>query len=93
MVRLHVTVPNQIPSGIDCDFADNKSSGNGYTAFFNWNTFNADNAFASKWWTRLYRIISMANTIIDRAEQPTAVWANEAEKKQYRWRGQIFKGV
>ena len=66
--------------GIDCDFADNKSSGNGYTAYFNWNTFNADNTFPSKWWTRLYRLISMANTIIDRADQPAAVWANEAEK-------------
>ena len=66
--------------GIDCDFADNRLSGNGYSAYFNWNTLNADNTFASKWWGRLYRMISMANTIIDRAEQPTAIWASEAEK-------------
>jgi hypothetical protein len=70
--------------GIDCDFADNRLAGNGYNAYFNWNTLNADktsgNGFSDKWWTRLYRLISMANTIIDRAEQPTAVWANAAEK-------------
>src|SRR6187401_1074531 len=70
--------------GIDCDFADNRGSGNGYSAYFNWNTLNADNTsgsgFSNKWWIRLYRLISMANTIIDRAEQPTAVWANQAEK-------------
>jgi len=66
--------------GIDCDFADNRASANGYTAYFNWNTLNADNGFASKWWGRLYRIISMANTIIDRASQPTAVWANDNDK-------------
>lgn len=66
--------------GIDCDFADNRAAGSSYTAYFNWNTLNADNGFASKWWTRLYRMISMANTIIDRAEQPTAIWSSEAEK-------------
>jgi len=53
--------------GIDCDFADNRLAGNGYSAYFNWNTLNADNGFSKNWWTRLYRMISMANTIIDRA--------------------------
>jgi starch-binding outer membrane protein, SusD/RagB family len=66
--------------GIDCDLADNRLGGPSYSAYFNWNTLNADNAFASKWWGRLYRMISMANTIIDRADQPTATWTNEAEK-------------
>ena len=70
--------------GIDCDFADNKLGGTGFSAYFNWNTLNADktsgNGFSDKWWIRLYRLISMSNTIIDRAEQPTAVWSSTAEK-------------
>lgn len=66
--------------GIDCDFTEQKTGLTTYTSYFNWNTLNADNGFASKWWTRLYRMVSMANTIIDRADQPTAVWGSEAEK-------------
>ena len=73
-------VANYDMLGIDVDFADNRLGGTGYSAYFNWNTLNADNGFSSKWWTRLYRLVSMANTIIDRAEQPTAIWTSQAEK-------------
>ncbi|WP_316817676.1 RagB/SusD family nutrient uptake outer membrane protein [Pedobacter nyackensis] len=65
--------------GIDVDLADNRS-GVTYVSYFNWNTLNADNGFANKWWGNLYGMISRANTIIDRANQPAAVWTSEAEK-------------
>jgi hypothetical protein len=42
---------------------------------------NADNPVVSKWWGRLYRYVSMANTIIDRADGPQAKWTSENEKK------------
>src|SRR5918993_733698 len=48
--------------------------------YFGWATMNADNTFSSKWWTRLYRYISQANTIIERAEQPMAFWSTAADK-------------
>lgn len=66
--------------GVDTDLADNNSSGILFEPYFNWSTLNADSDFANKWWGRLYRMISMANTIIDRADQPAAVWTNDAEK-------------
>lgn len=62
--------------GIDVDLAhvaDNQQ-------YFGWATLNADNGFASKWWTRLYKYISQANTIIERADAPTAIWSTPAEK-------------
>ncbi|MES2777354.1 MAG: RagB/SusD family nutrient uptake outer membrane protein [Bacteroidota bacterium] len=98
-------VANHDMLGIDCDFADQRSGTNTYAAYFNWQTLNADNGFASKWWTRLYRMVSMANTIIDRAEQPTAVWGSTAEKNaiiaeakflrafNYRFLATIYGGV
>jgi hypothetical protein len=43
---------------------------------------NADNPFVSKWWGRLYRYVSMANTIIDRADGPQAKWTSEMKRKQ-----------
>lgn len=48
-------------------------------AFF-WNTFNADSGFASKWWTRFYRVIFKANTIIGRADDPRVEWTSDEEK-------------
>ena len=66
--------------GIDCDFSDYKISNTVYNEIFNWNTFNADAGFASKWWARYYDWIFQANTIIGRADQPTAKWASDAEK-------------
>jgi hypothetical protein len=91
--------------GIDCDFTEQRTSITTYTSYFNWNTINADNDFANKWWGRLYRLISMTNTIIDRADQPTAVWSNETEKNtiiaeakflrafSYRFLANIWGGV
>ena len=66
--------------GIDADFADNLVATSSSVPYFNWNTINADNGFSSKWWGRLYKIIAQANTIIDRADQPTAKWSSAAEK-------------
>jgi len=66
--------------GIDVDFADYRNNTTAYIGHFNWNTLNADNGFSSKWWGNLYNMIAKANTIIDRADQPAAVWASQAEK-------------
>jgi len=68
--------------GMDVDLANVESNASAQkTQYFNWITMNADNGFASKWWGRLYRWVSMANTIIDRADGPQAKWASENEKK------------
>ena len=68
--------------GMDLDLANVESNASAQkTQYFNWATMNADNGFASKWWGRLYRWVSMANTIIDRADGPQAKWASENEKK------------
>lgn len=66
--------------GYDADFADNLSYTNAVVPYFRWNTINADNGFANKWWGQLYKIIAEANTIIDRAELPAAKWGSETEK-------------
>ena len=91
--------------GIDADFADNLAFTPKSVAYFGWNTLNADNAFASKWWGRLYKIIAEANTIIDRADLPAATWTSPAEKNAvvgeakflrafaYRFLGNMWGGV
>ncbi len=67
--------------GQDLDLANLESNAAAAkTQYFGWATMNMDNGFASKWWTRLYRYISMTNTIIDRADAPQAVWASAADK-------------
>lgn len=66
--------------GMDVDLADNRGGGVTYLPYFNWNTLNADNGFANKWWINLYSLVSQANTIIDRADQPTATWTSTTEK-------------
>ncbi len=67
--------------GIDIDLADcGTNSAAGKLQLFNWSTMNADNYFVSKWWTQFYSWISQANAIIDRADQPSAVWASAADK-------------
>jgi len=73
-------VDNYDMLGIDADFADNLAFTSKSVAYFGWNTMNADNAMASKWWGRLYKIIAEANTIIDRAELPAATWSSTTEK-------------
>ncbi len=73
-------VSNYDMLGMDVDLADNRGGAVTYLPYFNWNTLNADNGFASKWWANLYSMIAQANTIIDRADQPTAVWTSTAEK-------------
>ena len=68
--------------GMDLDLANIESNSSAQkTQYFNWVTMNADNGFASKWWGNLYRFVSMANTIIDRADAPAAKWTSENEKK------------
>jgi hypothetical protein len=67
--------------GMDLDLANIESNAAAAKVQnFGWATMNADNAFASKWWGRLYGIISQANIIIDRADAPEAVWATPADK-------------
>jgi hypothetical protein len=68
--------------GIDVDLTNVESNASATKQqYFGWaTTMNMDNAFASKWWTRLYSYIAMANTIIDRADAPVAVWASDADK-------------
>ncbi len=90
--------------GIDADFADIYST-DVVIPMFNWNTLNADNGIASKWWSRLYRWVFDANTIIDRADAPQAKWVSEAEKNAivaeakflrafaYHFLGNLYGGV
>jgi hypothetical protein len=66
--------------GADVDLGDLKVSNTVYDEGFFWNTLNFDSGFANKWWSRYYNWIFQANTIIGRAEQPTAKWASDAEK-------------
>jgi hypothetical protein len=66
--------------GADVDLGDLKISNTAFDEGFFWNTLNYDSGFASKWWSRYYNWIFQANTIIGRAEEPTAKWASEAEK-------------
>jgi starch-binding outer membrane protein, SusD/RagB family len=67
--------------GMDLDLANVESNASAQkTQYFNWITMNADNVFVSKWWGRLYRWVSMSNTIIDRADGPQAKWASDNEK-------------
>ena len=65
--------------GIDADFAD-VVGGDIAIPMFNWNTLNADNDFAKKWWGRFYNWIFQANTIIDRAGAPEVKWTSETDK-------------
>ena len=67
--------------GMDLDLANIESNASAQkNQYFSWVTMNADNGFASKWWGNLYRFVSMANTIIDRADAPAAKWTSENEK-------------
>jgi starch-binding outer membrane protein, SusD/RagB family len=66
--------------GPDVDLGDLKVNNTTYDEGMFWNTLNFDSGYASKWWSRFYNWIFQANTIIGRAEEPTAVWASEAEK-------------
>lgn len=69
--------------GMDLDIFDYEAHNNPTKkAMFQWNAVNSDNAFSQKWWSTFYKWISYSNTIIDRADQPTAVWATEAEKNE-----------
>ena len=66
--------------GVDADLADVEGAGAKAGPYFNWNLINADSGPARNWWTRFYRWIFDANTIIDRADAPAAKWTSDAEK-------------
>lgn len=66
--------------GIDLDLSNVVHNSPVSKFYFAWDRMNADNSFASKWWSRLYKYIAQANTIIDRADLSTAVWTSESEK-------------
>lgn len=67
--------------GLDTDLGDcaNDASAPVFQWFY-WPTMNPDNAFVSKWWKIFYSWIGQANTIIDRADQPLALWVSSEEK-------------
>lgn len=66
--------------GFDADLGDLKVNNTTYNESIFWNTLNVDSDYARKWWSRYYNWIFQANTIIGRAEEPTAKWTSEAEK-------------
>lgn len=66
--------------GVDVDLNGPRSSKDVYTEYFYWNTLNADNGFAKKWWQRFYKYIYSCNVIINRAESPYAKWSSDTEK-------------
>ena len=66
--------------GVDVDSNNPRTSNDVYTEYFYWNTLNADNGIAKKWWQRLYGYIYSCNVIIDRAESSLVKWNTEEEK-------------
>ena len=66
--------------GVDVDLNNPRTSNDVYTEYFYWNTLNADNGIAKKWWQRLYGYIYSCNVIIDRAESSLVKWNTEEEK-------------
>ncbi|MGQ7868140.1 RagB/SusD family nutrient uptake outer membrane protein [Sunxiuqinia sp. sy24] len=67
--------------GMDVDIVSaNNPSPTSFNEMFKWGTFNADNGYASKWWSRCYDYIFKANVIIARAESDVVEWISEDEK-------------
>ena len=66
--------------GVDVDLNGPRPSADTYREYFYWNTLNADNGFAKKWWRRFYSYIYSCNVIIDRAEGTHVKWVSEQEK-------------
>jgi hypothetical protein len=66
--------------GVDVDLNNPRTLNDVYTEYFYWNTLNADNGIAKKWWQRLYGYIYSCNVIIDRAESSLVKWNTEEEK-------------
>lgn len=66
--------------GVDVDLNNPRTSNDVYTEYFYWNTLNADNGIAKKWWQWLYGYIYSCNVIIDRAESSLVKWNTEEEK-------------
>lgn len=66
--------------GVDVDLNSPRSGTDTYPEYFYWNTLNADNGFAKKWWQRLYGYIYSCNVIINRAESSLVKWNSEEEK-------------
>ena len=66
--------------GVDVDLNGPRPSADTYREYFYWNTLNADNGFAKKWWRRFYSYIYSCNVIIDRAEGTNVKWVSEQEK-------------
>jgi len=66
--------------GVDVDMAAIQVNNDSYNQYFYWNTLNADNSFAKKWWKRLYNWIYQANVIIDRSDDDYVTWDSEEDK-------------
>lgn len=66
--------------GVDIDLTGPRSAKDVYTEYFYWNTLNADNGIAKKWWQRFYAYIYDCNVIIGRADNPIVKWVSEKEK-------------
>ncbi len=67
--------------GVDIDLNGPRSAPDVYPEYFYWNTLNADNGFAKKWWSRFYKYIYDCNVIISRVESPLVKWSSDKEKK------------
>src|SRR6218665_109277 len=66
--------------GVDADLGDLRTPPTAYAPLFSWDLLNADNSFSSQRFSRLYKWISYANTILDQAEKSEAKWKSAAEK-------------
>jgi hypothetical protein len=66
--------------GPDVDLGNTNNAVTFTSSLFSWQLINADDGFSSKWFSRFYAWIANANTIINRADQPAAKWASDADK-------------
>lgn len=66
--------------GVDVDLTNQRTAEKTYPEYFYWNSLNADNGVASKWWSRFYSYIYACNVIIDRANVDVVAWVSEEEK-------------
>ena len=60
--------------------------------FNNWGLVNAQEEFATDFFNLMYDNIKIANTLIAAADNPSVVWANEAEKAATIAEGRFFRG-
>jgi len=62
------------------------------TKYNNWGLVNSQDNFSGDWFNWQYQIIKVANTLIDAAQKPGVLWANDAEKNATLAEGYFFRG-